>query len=400
MTSSESVGRARRSEVPAFLLGGFRPFFLGGAVWAAAVVILWVGSLAGAWSLPTAFDPLAWHRHEMLYGYLSAVIAGFLMTAIPNWTGRAPIAGAALAVHAGLWLAARIAVLFSGTLGIWPAAILDVGFLLLLATTCGREVLIARNRNLPVVLIVLLLAIGSAVDHAELLGAPIPYGLGTRAGFGLVLTLVAVIGGRIIPSFTRNWLAKRGVVEGLPAQPDRFDALSIAATAVAFAAWIFFPDATLSAVLLILGGALQAVRLARWSGGRTMRDPLVFILHIAYGWLPIGLLLLGGSMLTPLLSSSAALHALAAGAMASMTLAVMTRASLGHTGRPLVSDAATTAIFAMVTLGAALRVGATALPFAYMQLLAVAGTLWAGAFILFALFYGPMLVRPRADGGA
>lgn len=396
--SSESIRRVRLADAPAFLRGGFRPFFLGGAIWAAVVVVLWVGSLAGAWALPTALDALAWHRHEMLYGYLSAIIAGFLMTAIPNWTGRLPIAGAPLGAFAGLWLAARLAVLFSGSVGVWTAAALDAGFLLLLAAVCGREVLAAKNRNLPVVLIVLLLALACALDYAELLGAPVPYGLGTRAGFGLVLTLIAVIGGRIIPSFTRNWLSKRGVRERLPAQPDRFDQLSISATGGAFAAWTFFPEATLSAILLLIAGASQAARLSRWSGFRTLGDPLVFSLHVSYAWLPVGLLLLGGSLLTPAVSSSAALHALGAGAMASMTLAVMARASLGHTGRALTSDAATTAIFVMVTLGAVLRVSAIALPFGYMPLLAAAGTLWAGAFVIFALFYGPMLLRPRADG--
>jgi uncharacterized protein involved in response to NO len=398
MTAIETARRARLSSAPALLRGGFRPFFLGGAIWAAAVVVLWVGALTGAWTLPTAFDALAWHRHEMLYGYLGAVVAGFLMTAIPNWTGRLPIAGMPLAAFAGLWLTARLAVLFSEATGVWPAAVLDVGFLLVLAAVCGREVVAARNRNLPVVAIVLLLALASALDHAELAGAPVPHGLGTRAGFGLILVLIALIGGRIIPSFTRNWLMKRGRSDRLPAQPGGFDMLAIAATAAAFALWTFLPDSAAAAILLIIGAVLQAARLARWSGLRTVRDPLVFILHVAYAWLPIGMALLGASQFTESASSSAALHALAAGAMASMTLAVMTRASLGHTGRPLACDAATTAIFAMVTLGAAARVAAIALPFAYLQLMVAAGTLWAGAFILFAIFYGPMLARPRADG--
>ena len=397
-TAIETARRTRLASAPAFLRGGFRPFFLGGAIWAATVVVLWVGALVGAWTLPTAFDALAWHRHEMLYGYLSAVVAGFLMTAIPNWTGRLPIAGLPLAAFAGLWLTARLAVLFSQATGIWPAAAFDVGFLLVLAAVCGREVVAAGNRNLPVVAIVLLLALASALDYAELAGALVPYGIGTRAGFGLILVLIAVIGGRIIPSFTRNWLMKRGRTERLPAQPGGFDKLAIAATAAAFVLWTLFPETAVAAVLLILGAVLQAARLARWSGLRTVRDPLVLILHVAYAWLPIGMALLGASQLTDAVSSSAALHALAAGAMASMTLAVMTRASLGHTGRPLACDAATTAIFAMVTIGAALRVVAIALPFAYMPLIAVAGTLWAGAFILFAIFYGPMLARPRADG--
>lgn len=384
--------------LPPILRGGFRPFFLGGALWALIVVGLWVGALSGAVTLPTRFDPLAWHRHEMLFGYLGAVIAGFLMTAIPNWTGRLPIAGTRLAALAGLWLAARLAVLFSADLGPAVAPLLDVGFLLVLAAVCAREVIAARNRNFPIVIILLLFAIASAIDHAEALGLSGGTGLGWRAGFALVLMLIAVIGGRIIPSFTRNWLSKQGMKTGLPGQPDLFDKLCLAVTAVALAGWAVVPDARSVAILLIAAGAVQAVRLGRWSGHRTVSDPLVFILHVAYAWLPLGLALLGASIVLPAVSTTSALHALAAGAMASMTLAVMTRATLGHTGRILHADLATVAIFALVTLGAAVRVGAPLLPIDPMRAIMLAGLLWGGAFLLFVLTYGPKLVGPRPDG--
>ncbi|MFA5966852.1 MAG: NnrS family protein, partial [Sphingomonas sp.] len=167
MTDGASIRRARLAASPALFRGSFRPFFLGGALWALVVLVLFICALSATITLPTAFDTIAWHRHEMLFGYLGAVIAGFLLTAIPNWTGRLPIAGAPLAALAGLWLAGRIAILCSALVGAPLAAVLDVGFLLTLALVAGREVLAAHNRNLPVVGMVLLLAVANGLDHAE-----------------------------------------------------------------------------------------------------------------------------------------------------------------------------------------------------------------------------------------
>lgn len=384
--------------LPPVLRAGFRPFFLLGPLWAVVVVGLWVAAMAGALALPTAFEPLAWHRHEMLFGYLGAVIAGFLLTAIPNWTGGLPLAGARLAALAALWVAARLAVLFSASIGAVPALLLDVGFLLTLASVAAREVVAARNRNVPVVAAVLLLALAAFADHAEALGWLATDGLGWRSGFALVLLLVTLIGGRIIPSFTRNWLAKQGRTSGLPTQPSRFDLLVIAVTAAALAGWALAIPASLAAALLIAAGLLQLARLSRWSGHSTLREPLVFILHLSYSWLPLGLLLLGLSLLVPTQPVSSALHALGAGAMASMTLAVMTRATLGHTGRDLRADGGTVAIYGLVTAGAALRVAAPWLPFDYLLLLGASAALWGGAFLLFLALYGPKLLGPRPDG--
>lgn len=385
-------------KLPPVLRAGFRPFFFLGPLWAIVVVGLWIAAMADSVTLPTAFDPLAWHRHEMLFGYLGAIIAGFLLTAIPNWTGRLPIAGWRLAALAVLWIAARVAVLFSASAGGAVAMLLDVGFLVTLGAACAREVLIVRNRNLPVVGVVLLFAIASGVDHAEALGLIATHGLGWRSGFALVLVLITLIGGRIVPSFTRNWLMKQGWTKGLPTQPSRFDFAAIASTVVALVSWVVEFDPGITGLLLLAAGAMQLVRLARWSGHATLAEPLVFILHLAYAWLPIGLLLLGMSLLVPTQPASSALHALAAGAMASMTLAVMTRATLGHTGRELRSDTATTAIYTLITLGAALRVASPWLPFDYLLLIRISGALWGGAFLLFLASYGPKLLGPRPDG--
>lgn len=392
-----ALRRFRMEAAPAFLRGGFRPFFFLGATWAIVVVGLWVLAMAGSITLPTAFDPLAWHRHEMLFGYLGAVIAGFLLTAIPNWTGRLPIAGGGLAALASLWVAARFAMLFSASTGAALAALLDVGFLVLLGLLCGREVLAAKNRNLPVVGVVLLLALAAGVDHAESAQWMTTDGLGWRGGFALVLLLITLIGGRIIPSFTRNWLLKQGRTEGLPMQPSRFDLVTIGVTAASLLAWGIEAPVNAAAPLLLAASAFQIVRLARWKGWMAAADPLVLILHVAYAWLPLGLLLLGMSMLGGQ-PASPALHALSAGAMASMTLAVMSRATLGHTGRELRSGTGTTTVYALVTLGTALRVCAQWLPFDYLLLIQVAGALWGGAFLLFLAIYGPMLLGPRPDG--
>lgn len=217
---SENDRHDRLMRLPPVLRGGFRPFFFLGALWAVTVVALWLLALTGTITLPTYLDPLAWHRHEMLFGYLGGIIAGFLMTAIPNWTGRLPISGARLAGLTGLWIAARLALLFSAFIGALPAIALDVGFLATLAFVAAREVLAAKNRNLPVVVAVGLFGIADALDHAEALGAAVPTGLGWRLGFTVVLMLVALIGGRIIPSFTRNWLSKQGTAQIFPPSRD------------------------------------------------------------------------------------------------------------------------------------------------------------------------------------
>lgn len=392
-----ALRRKRMEAAPAFLRGGFRPFFFLGSACAVTVVLLWVLAMAGHITIPSVFDPLSWHRHEMLFGYLGAVIAGFLLTAVPNWTGRLPIAGGPLAALAMLWMTSRAAMFFSASTGAVLAALLDVGFLLVLALVCAREVLIARNRNVPIVGAVLLLALASAADHAEVAGLFSTNGVGWRAGFALILLIITLIGGRIIPSFTTNWLIKQGQ-DRLPGQPSTFDRLTIGATALALGCWVFAIAADWTAALLIVAGLLQLARMARWNGLRTTAEPLVFILHLSYAWLPLGLILLGMSLFVSTQPTSAALHALAAGAMASMTLAVMTRATLGHTGRELQADGGTTIIYLLVTLGAATRVAAPWLPFDYPFLIQISGALWGSSFLLFLALYGPMLLRPRPDG--
>ena len=389
--------RARLLGLPPILRAGFRPFFFLGPVWAIVVITLWLQAMAGAITLPTAFDALSWHRHEMMFGFVGAVIAGFLLTAIPNWTGRLPIAGPRLAGLVSLWIAARLAILFSASIGGLTAMAIEAAFLLTLAGSCAREVLVAKNRNLPVVGVVILFAIAAMVDHLEILGLIGTDQIGWRSGFALILILISVIGGRIIPSFTANWLIKQKQTR-LPGQPSTFDVVSIGATALGLACWAFQIMPGLTAALLFAAGLLQFARLVRWQGYRTVTEPLVLILHLSYLWLPIGLILLGLSIVDMDVPGTAGLHALGAGAMASMILAVMTRATLGHTGRELHADIGTSAIYVLVTVGAILRVSAPWLPVDYLMSVKIAGALWGGAFLLFLALFGPKLLGPRPDG--
>lgn len=385
--------RRERASHP-FFRGGFRPFFFGGASWALIALSLWICSLTGAISLPTALDPLTWHRHEMLFGFVGAVIGGFLLTAVPNWTGRLPIAGWPLGGLFALWAAARLALLFSLFTGLWLAFILDVGFFLVLGLLAAREVLEANNRNLPVVGMILLFGLADALDYLCASGIiPLP-DLGWQLAIAIVVLLISLIGGRIIPSFTRNWMAKSGMRKGLPTQPGRFDLFVIAATAGALLAWLSGPAETPIGIVVLAAALLQAARWMRWSGYRTLADPLVLILHVGYAWIPIGLALLGFSLMG-LVPRSAAIHALTAGAMATMILAVMTRASLGHTARELKANAATVVIYLLVTAGALLRVTASLRLIDFNRGIEIAGSAWGAAFLLFLIAYAPVLWRPR-----
>jgi uncharacterized protein involved in response to NO len=382
-----------------FLRGGFRPFFFGAAVWAVIAIGLWLCELRGELGIPSGFEGVAWHRHEMLFGFVGAAVAGFLLTAIPNWTGRLPIAGKPLLALVGMWAAARIAVLFSSRLGLWPAAILDVGLFITLALVGAREVLASKNRNVPIVGIVLLFGGADAVDYLGNAGVVDP-DLGWRGAIALVVILISLVGGRIIPSFTRNWLAKRGISNGLPTQPQSLDLVVIASTAIALVIWLAFPDNRLTGGALLLAAAAQALRLSRWAGYRTFADPLVAVLHIGYLWIPVGLFLLGLSVAGFDVPRSAGVHALTAGAMTTMILAVMSRASLGHTGRPLEASPTTAIAYLCVTIGALVRVAASLAIGSYPAMLEIAGSFWAAALLLFLLVYTPVLWRARLGESA
>ena len=390
-----ALRKRRMAAAPPILRGGFRPFFSGAAAWGVIALALWLCSISGLFQLPTALEPVAWHRHEMIFGFVGAAVAGFLLTAIPNWTGRLPIAGRPLLALFSLWAAARIGLLFSTIVGILPAAVLDVGFFATLTAVGAREVLAAKNRNVPIIVMALLFTLADAADYAGSEG--LMWDVGWQAAIAIVIIMISVIGGRIIPSFTRNWMSKQGEKEGLPTQPAPLDVLVIAGTVICLLFWLVLPGNQLTGLLLILAAALQLLRLSRWGGMRAMSDPLVLILHVGYAWIPAGLLLLGLSIGGFDVPRSAAVHALTAGAMTTMVLAVMTRATLGHTGRALKANRPTVVLYISVTIGALVRIAASLGLGPYRLLLDIGGFAWIAALTLFLAIYGPMLWQPRAE---
>lgn len=388
-----TMQKLRAYRGPTLFSHGFRPFFLFGAIYAGAMIPLWLPVFAGHVSLPTAWAPRDWHVHEMLFGYVCAVVAGFLLTAVPNWTGRLPIQGTPLAILFASWLAGRAAASFSNLIGWQSALAIDAAFLLLLAAAAAREIIAGRKwNNLKVVVIVSLLAVANIAFHLEAHYQGLAE-YSTRAGVALVVTLVCVIGGRIVPSFTRNWLARRAPGR-LPVPFGRFDAIAMVAGVCAMVAWVLAPSGRLVAGALGVAGLLHLVRLARWAGYRTLSDRLVMILHLAYGFVPVGFFLSALSALD-LVASGAGVHAWTGGAIGSMTIAVMTRASLGHTGRALSASAVTQAVYAAIVIAAVTRICAALDPMYLIPLLTVSGFAWAVAFLGFALAYAPLLCRAR-----
>ena len=379
-----------------FLSQGFRPFFLAGALWAATAMILWIGELAGLWRFAESYGAIAWHAHELLFGYVSAVVSGFLLTAIPNWTGRLPVRGGPLLALFVLWLAGRLALLIVDWIGIAAAATIDAAFLVVFAMVILREIIAGRNwRNLKTVVLVSVLAAGNIVFHFEVIVAGAP-DISVRIGTSVIVGLIMLIGGRIVPSFTRNWLAKRGD-PGLPAVHGWIDRAALGILHGGLFGWAFFPNIRAVGVLLLLGAVLNLWRLLRWHGAATVTEPLLLVLHIGYAWLVLGAGLLGVALLDGNLPQSAAIHALTAGAAGTMILAVvMTRATRGHTGRDLSADPVTNLIYVLVTLAAITRVAAAFGANWTMPLLFASACFWIAAFVVFALFYGPMLLLPQS----
>jgi uncharacterized protein involved in response to NO len=388
-----AVPRLKAHQGPALLSYGFRPFFFFGACHAALAVALWLPMFEGEISLATLFAPRDWHAHEMLFGYVAAVVTGFLLTAIPNWTGRLPLQGTPLLSLILIWFAGRFSVAWSAHLGWLLSASIDCAFLVLVVAAAGREIIVGQNwRNLKVLIPVSVLGLANIGFHAEAYIRGVAE-FSIRAAIAALVILIMLIGGRIVPSFTRNWLSRENPGR-LPAPFGRFDAASIAFSAVALCLWVVTPEVVWTAIALLAAAVLQFVRLARWAGDRTARERLVLILHVAYAFVPLGFALAGFAAFGSVLPS-AGLHAWMVGAAGTMTLAVMTRASLGHTGRELVARAGTQAIYASVVIAACARIAGALFPSWTFVLLHIAALAWVAAFGGFALLYGPVLFREK-----
>jgi uncharacterized protein involved in response to NO len=370
---------------------GFRPFFLLGAIQAGLSILVWLPIFYGELRLASAFAPRDWHVHEMLYGYLPAIVTGFLFTAIPNWTGRLPLQGTPLATLVAVWIAGRLAVTFSAATGWWTAMLVDLSFLLLVAAAATREIAAGRNwKNLNVVALVVLLLAGNAAFHLEahFNGAA---DIGIRIGIAVVVLLISLIGGRIIPSFTRNWLVRENPGR-LPAPFGRLDMIVVAIGGLALVNWIVSSDSHMAGTALGIAGLLHLVRLSRWAGERTLGERLLVILHVGYFFVPLGFLL-NAAAAFGFVPPSAGVHAWMAGAAGIMTLAVMTRATLGHTGHALTASAGTQAIYVAIIIAAVARICAVIHTAQSDLLLHVAAAAWVIAFLGFALAYGPLLLH-------
>lgn len=387
-----SAAARRAYNGPAVLSFGFRPFFLAAALWSALATPVWITSfLTGAWP---GIDR-AWHIHEMLFGYLAAAIAGFLLTAVPNWTGRMPVIGAPLGALFALWAAGRLAML-----GPWrdsaPAAVVDAAFLVVFSLVLWREIFAGRNwRNIGVCAAVSGLGLANIAFHA------LPQAgageVAIRLGLSALAFLIALVGGRITPSFTRNWMVQAGAAP-LPEPQSRGDQIAFIIVCIALLAFAGLGEGRIAGGLLLAGGLGALWRLSRWRTRLVLGEPLVWSLHAGYAWLGLALVLMGFSGLVPdLVPRSGAWHALTAGSAGAMTLAVMSRATLGHTGRARRADRATSLSYLLVCVAAVGRIAASLGPAGVQPFLfALSAAAWSLAFGLFLAVYGPMLVSPRA----
>jgi uncharacterized protein involved in response to NO len=381
---------------PAILQASFRPCFLAAALGALAAIPNSLPAYGGWLGFAPAYGAVYWHAHELIYGYVAIVLCGFLFTAIPNWTGRLPMSGWPLAGLVLLWTAGRFAMLVATQPYFAAAAIIDSSFLVALVLVAAREIIAGRNwRNLRVLALVLWLVIGNVVFHVAVLRGQSPE-LAIRISLGALVVLVTLMGGRLTPSFTHNWLKRRG--HTLPPSFSRLDGAAIAASVAGMGAWIVAPRHASTGVLALIAAFLLVLRLSRWRGWLAAREPLLLILHIGYAFLPAGFALVGLAALYPeAFPQGAAVHAWTVGAIGTMSMAVMTRASLGHTGRELTAGPGTILVYVAIVAAALLRIAAAFAGEVALALLIASGLAWTLAFAGFLAVYVPILARPRLN---
>ncbi len=383
---------------------GFRPFFLMAGLFSALAMVVWLGLYAGAFAFVSSYPPQLWHAHEMLFGFTACVIAGFLLTAAPNWTGARPLAGRPLAGLAALWLAGRIAVWAVPAVPLWLAAVLDIAFLpaLILALVPTLRKGSAKNFVFPAILA--LLTVANLLFHLEALGIGDMGSLGLTVAVDGIALFIAIIGGRVTPTFTANALSAQALAHRREGEIEIvskpwLNKAAIASVVLLIAADLVAPGSLVAGLVALAAAALNALRLAGWKTVRVVRWPMLWVLHLGYGWLVLGLAVKGLGDLTGALAPVAALHGITIGAIGTMTLAMMSRASLGHTGRPLEVGPAMAAAYLLPSLAALVRLLTPIVaPGAYAASITVSGLLWTLAFAIFAGLFSPILVRPRIDG--
>ena len=386
---SEAVQYKSSYQEAAFWSYGFRPFFFSAALFAGIATPAWALFVSDLEGLPLRYLSRAWHVHEMIFGFLPCVMTGFFLTAIPNWTERPPMRGWPLIILWALWLVGRLSIAFS-ELPLLALALIDGAFLVVVAGIVWREILSAQAWDrLPMGILISLYSSANILFHGLFLNRA-ETALAERLGLILIMIFLALIGGKVTPGFTEDYLEEIGLTHR-PSLSSRFDGFSILLVAVAGLLWMIQGPAIVTGIAFVVAGVLHVIRLSRWYGWHTWREPLVLILHVGYSWLAMSFLIIGGAMLGIGVHMEDAIHALTTGAVGVMTLAVMTRASLGHTGRIKHAGVLTVIIFLLVNLGAILRVfGPSINLFNDLGLLLAAGC-WSGAYLLFAIGYSHIL---------
>jgi uncharacterized protein involved in response to NO len=377
--------------IPPLLRLGFRPFYLLAAVFAAIGIPVWMSVYRGA--VPAIGNvSMLWHVHEMVFGFAVAVVIGFLYTAARNWTGLWTPRGTTLGLLAGLWLAGRVAVAFANPM---LAAIVDLAFLPSATWPIYRVLQRTGNkRNMALVALLGVLTLANALYHAAMLGwAEISPLAPLQAGILVIVMIESILGGRVIPGFTRN------AVQGSdPVVHERRDRVCLALTLGACLAWLADIAAPLTAALAAAAAAAQFLRLLGWQPWKTAGTPLLWILHLSYAWIPFGFALLACSALG-FAPSSAAFHALAVGSIAGLILGMMTRTTLGHTGRRLQAGRQEVVMYLLIQAGALTRLlAALNAGGLYVIWLDMASLFWTAAFVLFIAVYGRYLATARTDG--
>ncbi len=389
----------RGSDTPVLLAYPFRPFFLLTGLYGALLIAAWLGFLFAGLPLPVGINPAEWHGHELLFGMVPAAIAGFLLTAMCNWTGASPLRSGGLLALVLLWLAGRAAMWLSAYLPLWLVAAVDLAFLPAVAVYAARVLLRHGNRrNLILVAMLSGLTLANLAMHLDFVGAwPTGARVGELVAFDLIAVLMIVIGGRITPAFTANWLRFHGRDPNLVQRSERLDRWALGSALLMVPADLVPGAPWLGALAALVAALINGWRLLRWRGWHAAEEPLLWVLHAGIGWLVVALLLKAS---TPWLAlgESVWMHALGVGAMGTLILGVMTRVALGHTGRPLTLPAGGVIIYLSILVAALARLVA-ALGFGDVRwALLIAGAGWLVAFLLFTALYWPILSRPRADG--
>jgi len=380
---------------------GFRPFFLAAGLAAVVLMLVWLVMSSGGVTPPGDWTGTVWHGHEMLFGYALAVIAGFMLTAVPNWVGGGHLAGGKLAALVALWLAGRVLIALADVVPAGVVAAVDCAFPVALAVVLAPMPIAKRQwRNLPLLVLLLLLALTNLRIHSTVAGwqdgAP---GDALLVALDIVLMLVLIMGGRVVPAFTRNFLRQPGADPGIN-DPKPLIIVAVAAMLVVGLADTIIPDVPLVAGLAALvAGVVSTLRLARWRTWAIRGNALLWILHAGYAALAAGLMLRGVAVLTSAVPVDLAVHVLTVGAVGITTLAMLTRVSLGHTGRAMRLAWPVVVAYGMLIAAAIVRLAAPVLPDTlYTPALHLSGVLWAIAFALFVLVYAPILIQRRPDG--